>query len=176
MFCYLQYISYTDFCQFRKNYKVDEDTVSAVVENKRLLFNPDCFVGIILDYILEIVGIPREQKENIDMLDEKMKFLNIHLYSPNYEGIELFNNKMEYYLVYKENHHIIPFLAPGTTKNQEFFTMMRRRSRKSSTLSAASKNSRKTNEISHKSHKTASVIPLRSSSRSLDKKLENNKV
>ncbi|XP_050500649.1 uncharacterized protein LOC126880650 [Diabrotica virgifera virgifera] len=180
MFCYLQYITYTDFCQFRKNYKSDDEaTASAVIENKRLLFNPDCFIGIILDYIIEHVGIPRDQKENIDMIDEKMKFLNIQLYSPNYEGIELFNNKMEYYLVYKENQQVIPFLAPGTTKNQEFCTMMKKRKekRRSSTLSAASKNSKKTNEVSHKSYRTASVVPLRSSSRSLDQKLEtsNNK-
>ncbi|XP_057666259.1 uncharacterized protein LOC130899995 [Diorhabda carinulata] len=142
MICFLIYIPFSEFCIANNRCSTTSTDLVLSKENKKLLFNPDCYVGVLLDYICHTVGVPKEEQENIDLLDDKLNFLNISMYPPNAEGIEIFNNRMTYYLAYRIDKVFQPLLAVDSHESDEFLNSTKRRSKRRSSLSATSKNSK----------------------------------
>ncbi|CAH1105391.1 unnamed protein product [Psylliodes chrysocephalus] len=58
------------------------------IVNRDLLFNPNCYIGIIIDYLIEEVGIPKDLKDRVDLTDEDGKLLEVKKIPPYCNGLE----------------------------------------------------------------------------------------
>ncbi|CAG9822699.1 unnamed protein product [Phaedon cochleariae] len=142
MYCYIKYIDYKDI--------QPSEFICTAIENKQLLFNPDCYIRIILDYVYGEVGIPNEIQNKFDFATEKGKVLKINDYPPNVIGLEIFTDKETYYIVYwDDDNQIKPMLGGASREITEFEAYQRRRSSQSKRRSSANKSSQGSSLVSN---------------------------
>ncbi|XP_074030747.1 uncharacterized protein [Leptinotarsa decemlineata] len=138
MYCLIKYIHYKDF-QSIINLK---GTENLEIDNKQLLVNPDCFIGIILEYVYEQIGVIAEVRDNIDFATDKGKLLQVNNFPSETNGQQIFNDKMTYYLINYHNKELCPVLSPTSKEFEEFMSYQERRSsvlKKRSLISRSSK-------------------------------------
>ncbi|KAG5876195.1 hypothetical protein JTB14_001938 [Gonioctena quinquepunctata] len=125
MHCFIKYMNYEDF---KISSSHDSLETTTVLGNKHLIINPDCFLGIILEYIYKEVGIPVEKRALFDIASEKGKLLKVNEHAPDTNGQQIFTEKMTYYIVCCEDNQFIPVLSPSSKELEEVMTSRRKRS------------------------------------------------
>ncbi|CAH2003304.1 unnamed protein product [Acanthoscelides obtectus] len=69
MYCYIKYITHIEFLILEENESVE----SQLKENRLLIVNPDCMVGVLMEYIFNEAKINRKIRRDFDLCTEKGK-------------------------------------------------------------------------------------------------------
>ncbi|KAL1505696.1 hypothetical protein ABEB36_005201 [Hypothenemus hampei] len=129
MFCTIIYICFDEFqCNELSNETPDDKP-----ENKNLLINPDCPIGLIRDYITNNLRLSGEIAENYELCSLKATLLDTRQCSPTTCGLDILTNKETYYIALpNENPEnsklIIPLLNQCSSEFLEFLSIQRRKS------------------------------------------------
>ncbi|XP_050298163.1 uncharacterized protein LOC126737345 [Anthonomus grandis grandis] len=145
-------LKYMDYEQHKCQEFMDEDDCNTEFENKTLLINPDCPIGIIRDYIATNLQFSEEETGRFDLSTEKAILLNIQRKPPTECGLEFLINMETYYIILpSENGQqdssklLIPLLNRFSKEYLEFMAQQRRRS---SSIKIKRKSSNKTSNSS----------------------------
>ncbi|CAG9765079.1 unnamed protein product [Ceutorhynchus assimilis] len=165
MFCLIKYIGKfiflpsncsieknLDYEDFQKEDIEEEQTEAAPApasENKFLLINPDCPIGILRDYISSQLQLQDDQAENFELCTEKATLLDTRNAPPTQQGIDILKNNETYYIVFlpaglgERPKLLTPLLGHFTSEYLEFMAQQVRKSsstrlKKKSSLKVAS--------------------------------------
>nr|CAH7741941.1 unnamed protein product [Callosobruchus chinensis] len=125
MYCYIKYITHVEFLVLEENEYLEDQ----LKENRILVVNPDCMVGVLLDYIFNEAKINKSIKHDFDLCTEKGKVLGLHSYPPETNASDMLKDKAIYYIVYSENNELKPLLSRLSQESMNFAYRQRKKKR-----------------------------------------------
>ncbi|XP_030760937.1 uncharacterized protein LOC115886050 [Sitophilus oryzae] len=147
------YVKYIDIEEFKK---IENEKLEASdIQNKTLLVNPKCPIGLIRDYISDKLHLP--EKTSFGLCTDKTVMIKLSQFQPTIDGLDILKEKETYYVVLTDTADeqpswpIVPILSKFSKEYIDFMALQKRKSTSSAKIrrsSSIKSNSKDTVSIS----------------------------